>query len=210
METWRHRHGNVKTWRNEDMETWRYRHGKMETWRNGDMKTWRHGRRDIETSFAQCLYVYRLLIMKTEVSRSSVCWRRNKRKLAIWKTVKRTKRTCPCIQYMYVYCTVQGTRMTFSTSGCGHHQKNPPGPLTCMLNFFADYHLNFAAMFKFEACSASSEQIWHDFFLCKLELHRKLILAGFGSDCSITLHVSNLCPVRGYNKLLNKHFLMIC
>jgi hypothetical protein len=38
------------------------------------------------------LSVYRLLIVQTKVRRSSVCWRRNKRKLSV---CKRTERTCP-------------------------------------------------------------------------------------------------------------------
>ncbi len=42
--------------------------------------------------------VHRLLIVQTEVHRSSVCWRRNKLKLPVCKRIKRTKRTertCP-------------------------------------------------------------------------------------------------------------------
>jgi hypothetical protein len=43
METWRHRHGDVETWR-------QWRHGDIETWRHGGMEAWRHGHADIDTS----------------------------------------------------------------------------------------------------------------------------------------------------------------
>ncbi len=56
METWRHGHGDMKTWtwRHEDMdmETWRHGHGDIDM--DMEKRTWRHGKKKIE---AQAIFL---------------------------------------------------------------------------------------------------------------------------------------------------------
>ncbi len=54
--------------------------------------------------------VYRLLIMQTEVCCLSICLRRNKRKLSVFKWTKQTKHfkwTCPSMQLSHSVATAR-------------------------------------------------------------------------------------------------------
>ncbi len=77
LETWRHEHIDMEKWRHRGMEMDTWRHGDMGTRRHWDMETWKHKTENRRPgNFPSS--VHRLLMVKTEVCRLPICWRRNK------------------------------------------------------------------------------------------------------------------------------------